>query len=106
MTPRQTLADWVGLAIEFPQTHPQDLAQISEYATIYGKNADAPDTAPWSYADPKNPETPETFTVKVTPMVGFYFNPVTGQTYKYGARPDDPFDPTQMVPPPKLYGVS
>lgn len=103
MTPTETMASWAGLAIVFPQTHPQTLDQIAEYTTTYGKPADSPETTPWSYADPSNPETPATFTVKPVAMVGEYFNPVTGQVYPYGARQGDPFDPTQMDPRPKIY---
>jgi len=91
---QMAIAEWYGIALMFPQKHPQDLAAVSAYTTRYGATPDGSESAPWMYQQEPATVTPETWKAPLTVPEGKYYDPRTGQVYPYGSDPNNNLDPT------------
>ena len=97
-------AQWYGIALFFPQTHPQELDDIAAYEQRYGAKPDGPESAPWMYSEHPTQMTPMNWKAPVTPHKYEFYDPRDGQVYLQGSKPDNNLDPTSPTfeEPPEL----
>ena len=91
---RQVVADWYLRAKLFPQKHPEPGQAAADYANRYGAAPDSPETMPWGYQQEPEKVTPYSWKPVITTMKFEYFDPRTGEVYRFGQDPSNDLDPT------------